>query len=160
MAEGKNIFRKQSIDRISSPEQLSDYISSAKPSVWLMLTAVLLLLIGAGVWSVFGRLDTTITTGAYCSDGSLTIYIPEDTAVLPETGAAVSVEGRSFAVSRIGRTPDLIGDEDDPYAIHLSALSQGDFAYKALAAADLPDGAYKAVITVESISPISFLTNS
>ena len=159
MAEEHSIFRKQSMDSINSPEQLSDYIASAKPSVWLMLAAVLLLLIGAGVWCIFGRLETTITTGAYCSDGVLTVYIPEDTVTLPEPGAAVKVEGRSFTISQISRTPALVDGTDDPYTIHISSLAEGDFAYRASAPADLSDGAYKAVITVDSISPISFLTN-
>lgn len=31
------IFRKKSLDRISSPEQLNDYIRVANPGIWMIL---------------------------------------------------------------------------------------------------------------------------
>lgn len=42
----KQIFRKSSIDRVSSPEQLNDYIRVSNPSVWMILAAVIVLLAG------------------------------------------------------------------------------------------------------------------
>ena len=50
-----NIFRQKSIDKISSPEKLDDYIKVTKPSVWITLIAIVLLLAGAVVWSIFGE---------------------------------------------------------------------------------------------------------
>ena len=35
------IFRKKSLDRISSPEQLNDYIRVANPGIWMILAAVI-----------------------------------------------------------------------------------------------------------------------
>ena len=47
------IFRKKSLDRISSPEQLNDYIRVANPGIWMILAAVIILLAGAcGGYSV------------------------------------------------------------------------------------------------------------
>lgn len=40
------IFRKKSLDRISSPEQLNDYIRVANPGIWMILAAVIILLAG------------------------------------------------------------------------------------------------------------------
>jgi len=37
------IFRKKSLDRISSPEQLNDYIRVANPGIWMILAAVIIL---------------------------------------------------------------------------------------------------------------------
>ena len=45
--EGSSLFRKKSIDRIQSPEQLNDYLRVANPAVWVLLAAILLLLAGA-----------------------------------------------------------------------------------------------------------------
>lgn len=42
-----SIFRQKSIDKISSPEKLDDYIKVTKPSVWITLIAIVLLLAGA-----------------------------------------------------------------------------------------------------------------
>ncbi len=40
------LFRKSSIERISSPEQLNEYVRVSSPGVWMVLTAVIVLLAG------------------------------------------------------------------------------------------------------------------
>ena len=54
---GNGIFRKKSIDRISGPEALNDYIRVTVPSVWIVLIAIVILLVGILVWSIFGTLE-------------------------------------------------------------------------------------------------------
>ena len=49
------IFRQKSIDKVSSPEKLDDYIRVTTPSVWIVLVAIVLLLTGAIIWSIFGE---------------------------------------------------------------------------------------------------------
>ena len=51
-----DIFRQKSIDKVSSPEKLDNYIKVTTPSVWITLAAILVLLIGALVWGIFGEL--------------------------------------------------------------------------------------------------------
>ena len=50
-----SIFREKSISRVSSPEQLNDYIRVTTPSVWIVLLAIVLLLVGMLAWTVLGR---------------------------------------------------------------------------------------------------------
>jgi len=45
-----SIFRKTSLERISSPERLNDYIKVSNPSVWIILAAIAVLLAAAVVW--------------------------------------------------------------------------------------------------------------
>ena len=52
-----DIFRKKSLERVSSPEQLNDYIRVTTPSVWLILLALIVLLAGMLVWSIFGTVE-------------------------------------------------------------------------------------------------------
>lgn len=49
-----DLFREKSLQQVQSPEDLSDYIRVASPSVWLVLIAVAVLLAGALAWCVFG----------------------------------------------------------------------------------------------------------
>lgn len=58
-----DLFRKKSIDRVSSPEQLNDYIHVTTPSVWLTLAAVVLLLVGMIAWSAFATVEATNADG-------------------------------------------------------------------------------------------------
>ena len=56
-AEGKqadSIFRQKSMDRVSSPEALDDYVSVTTPSVWLVLIALAVLLAGVLAWLIIG----------------------------------------------------------------------------------------------------------
>ena len=52
---GSGIFRKKSMDRVSSPEALNDYIRVTTPSVWIVLIALVVLLLGMLAWSILGR---------------------------------------------------------------------------------------------------------
>ena len=48
------LYREKSLERVNSPEELSDYIRVATPSVWLVLLGILILLVGILAWSVLG----------------------------------------------------------------------------------------------------------
>ena len=61
---GGSIFREKSIQRVSSPEELNDYIRVTTPSVWIVLISLVVLLVGVLAWSIFG---TVVRHGA---DGS------------------------------------------------------------------------------------------
>ncbi len=159
MAEKESVFRKQSIDSVSSPEQLNDYIKAADPGVWLILSAIILLLCGVCVWGIFGRLDTAVSVGAVCEGGELSLYIPEADKDKVANGMSVAVNGTKYKIASISASPVLLGSDTDAYALHASSLEQGDFAYIAKARAELSDGSYEAVITIDSVSPMSFITN-
>ena len=58
------LFKKKTIGKLSSPEQLNEYISVPTPSVWLLLTVLLLLLTGLIAWSVTGRVEVVGSDGA------------------------------------------------------------------------------------------------
>ena len=55
--KGSGIFREKSIERVSGPEELNDYIRVASPSVWLVLAALILLLVGMLTWSVLSTVE-------------------------------------------------------------------------------------------------------
>ena len=38
------VFRKKALERMSSPEQLTDYLCVTNPGIWVLLAAVILLL--------------------------------------------------------------------------------------------------------------------
>lgn len=122
----KQLFRQKSLDRITSPEQMSDYIRVSNPSVWVILAAVIVLLIGVCVWGVFGQLDTTLETGGVCKDGQLVLYVSEKDVEKLGDGTLVAVNGKELALAGISDSPVPLDASYDPYLIHLTGLSEGD----------------------------------
>lgn len=60
----KSIFRQKSLDRISSPEEIDNYIRVTRPSLWLALGVIILLLAALILWSVTARIEvTTVVDG-------------------------------------------------------------------------------------------------
>ena len=51
------LFRKKSLERISSPEQLDDYIKVTSVPVWIVLLAIVVLLSGMLAWASFGTVE-------------------------------------------------------------------------------------------------------
>lgn len=153
------LFRKSSIERVSSPEQLNDYIKVANPGVWMLLAAVVLLLAGVCVWGIFGRLDTKIPTAGMCMDGTFTCYVTEEKVGNIKSGMTVHVDGSSFMVSEVSAKPVEVDDEMDRYLMHLGGFFEGEWLYEITADAGIPDGTYKAEIVTESVSPMSFILN-
>ena len=68
--ESNGIFRQKSMERVSSPEALNDYIRVTTPSVWIVLAALVVLLAGMLAWSILGTVE------AHTEDGSVTEIHP------------------------------------------------------------------------------------
>ena len=44
MADSKTVFRRKTVERVSSPEQLTDYLRVTNLGIWVLLSAVILVL--------------------------------------------------------------------------------------------------------------------
>ena len=74
--QSKNsIFREKSMKRVSSPESLNDYIRVTSPSVWVVLIALLVLLVGMLTWSIFGRVEVREDDGSVKEIAPITYII-------------------------------------------------------------------------------------
>ncbi|MBQ8942268.1 MAG: hypothetical protein IJ062_10580 [Firmicutes bacterium] len=63
----ENIYRKKSIERISSPEELNDFLKVARPSVWLVLGAIIILITGAALWASASTVHLNESDGSVSS---------------------------------------------------------------------------------------------
>lgn len=156
----KNIFRKSSIDRVSSPEQLNEYIRVANPSVWIILAAVMVLLAGVIVWGVFGRVETKVETCVSVNGSVAVCYVTADDAARLKEGMTVTAENVGGKITKIPDAPMQIGEGISDYILYLTGFSKGSFCYAVEVELNgLADGVYRAVITVDSVAPISFVTH-
>lgn len=164
MSDKNVIFTKDKLKRVSSPEQLNDYIKVSHPSVWLILTAVTLLLAGVMIWSVFGALTTVRDAVAVVENGKVMCYMSHEDADTLTTGQLVSIESTEGtvakgAVTEVTVKPVTLPVDFDTYVLYVGGFQVGDFVVSFTADIAVPDGVYKAKVIVESVSPISFLLN-
>ena len=137
--EKRKAFRQKSMDRISSPEQLQDYMRVTNPGVWMVLAAVIVLLAGIFAATFFGRLESTYTARAKIQDGKAVLLVEGSAAEEVDEGMALRIKNQK-------------GTIEDVYWVAQDTV-------EAVARINLPDGTYDAEIVMEVISPISFLTN-
>ena len=153
------IFRKKSIDRMSSPEQLNDYIKVTNPGVWMALAAIVILLVGVCVWGVFGRLETKLSVAAVSQDGQTVLYVKEDNVASVRENMNVYIGGEVYKVTSVSAQPVTVTEEISEYARHTGELSIGEWVYVVQIDGNMPDGVYKAQIVTDSVSPLYFVFN-
>lgn len=158
----KEIYRKKSLDKISSPEQFNQYLCVVNTGVWLVLAAVFLLLSGICAWGFFGKLETTVPVAAAVDGGNMVCYVPSEQAQGIAEGMKIEVSGAEYAVQKISIRPEKVSDSLDPYLQYLGGLEEDSFVfavYAEPAGEPAADGQYEAQVVVESVSPMSFLWN-
>jgi hypothetical protein len=57
----ENLFRKESIESLRTPENLDDYLQVTKVSVWIILIAIFLLVVGFIVWGFTAQIGNGIS---------------------------------------------------------------------------------------------------
>jgi hypothetical protein len=57
MHEKNSLFRKSTLNQISSPEKLNEYIKVSRPSTWIILGAVVIFAAVGIFWAVTAEID-------------------------------------------------------------------------------------------------------
>ncbi len=159
MAE--SIFRKESLDKVSSPEQLNNYIRVSSPSIWLVLGAAVVLLVSMLVWAVFGTLPTTVTLNGVQNGGELVCYAPDISSV--DVGDSIIINGvESGKVTAISKKPvsleNVSSQYSDEYTLYSLNLSEWNYVINTDIPAENED-VIQLQIVVDNVSPISFIWN-
>ena len=154
------LFRKKSLDKISSPEKLNDYISVTNPGIWLLLVGIAVVLIGAVIWGFFGKLETRIKVPAIVGDEGTMLYVEASEISKIRGGLEVEIDETEGKVISLGlngsKAYEVLGD----LALSESGYSPGDVLYEVEAEIDMPNGIYMAEIITDSVSPMSFLLDN
>ena len=137
----EELFRKKSLEKIKSPENLDDYIRVSNPGVWLLLISICVLLAGACIWGIFGHVDSTASSLIHVENGSAVCYASEENLASVEPGMTVKFEDYEAVITEIGQK------ESRGYVCTLQPTQT------------VPDGFYKGEIVINRIRPLSFVLN-
>ncbi|MCR5565418.1 MAG: hypothetical protein K6F61_01095 [Clostridiales bacterium] len=155
------LFRQKSLNRISSPEELHDYMRVTSPKLWMILGAIAVLLIGFIVYASTAKMENTVQIKA-----EVQIFEVDPDATEEEGGQQNNIVSSRLPVSwldtiktgmrvRIGSEGGVVGwiatlDGDDEISLIIDM--DKDFL-------PLQSGTYDAELVLESTTPISFLWN-
>ena len=159
MEEQKNsIFRQQSLNRVSSPEELDQYLQVTGPGVWMTLAIIIVLLIGVFSWMIFGELDTTVPVAVIAQDGQAVCLIPVDQTESLRSDSVIVGE-TAYTISDAGYSVQLVSSEMDVNLRLAGQLAEGTRVQPMAVDATLADGIYAGEIVVETVNPIKFIIN-
>lgn len=133
----KGLFREKSLNYISSPEQLNDYLKVTKPAVWIVLIAIIVLLLGLFVWGSFAYIGSSI----------------EGVADVEENTIVMEFKSQKFAENVKEGMNIKIGDTEWP----IISVGKDDNGYFAIANTTLEDGKYEATVTYRQTQVMGLL---
>ena len=159
------LFRKKSLNRISSPEELHDRLCVTSPRLWMTLSAIAALLIGFIVYAATATVENIAhiqvevsnndysdynEQGEYVEDKwqSAVAWLPNDYMGILETGMEVRIGNER------GRLESMLSLEMESHEGNFAVLFEMDQS-----TVYLSDGIYDADLVLESATPISFLWN-
>ena len=134
----QTVFRKKTLDRISSPEQLTDYLCVTNPGIWVILAAVILLLAALFAWATIGTLETS---------APVKVIVVDHMAQVVPTGTETVADGMPLRIAS--------------QEFYLASTGTDDYGRTFdVAEVTLPDGVYDGTVVVEQTRPIDFLLES
>ena len=130
----------QGAHRISSPEQLDDYLKVTNPKVWVLLVAIILLLAGLLLWGGFTTIESYATGTARVVGGELTVTFDD-----AEKAGRVQ-PGMEIEIGDVRAKVLTIGEDEGGNPV-------------ASARANIPDGLYEVRVGYAATQVISMLLN-
>ena len=151
------LFRKKSIDRISSPEALHDYMRVTSPRLWMILSAIIVLLAGLIIYASTATMENTmplkisVTSFSHETEGTASHKETQFYSSLPMSYKDSVMPGMTVRLGSEQGKVDLMSVMDDGTVQLVIRMDNDRYSP--------PDGEYDAELVLESTTPISFLWN-
>ena len=151
--------------RITSPDQLHEYISVAAPGAWFVLLAALAFFAGLFLWLFMGELEVTLPALAYKEGSRAVAFLNADDSSRIRPGMAVRIHDESdkgagtvLSVSKKRADyKDILAQVGEANAIIMKVAGNNRLFQVTM---DVPDGPQDIVQTtfiLENVHPAAFL---
>lgn len=101
-----DIYRKSSLEKLSSPEQLDKMIKITSPSVWISFIGIIIVIVAVIIWAIFGKLPENLQISGVYTNSNTTIGIFSNSSGMITN---LDVEVGSYI-----KNGDIIGKLQDP----------------------------------------------
>lgn len=159
-----NLFREKSMEKISSPEQLNDYIKVNYVGVWLIIGTVIVFLIVVGVWGMTGTIDNTVEEKGYSDGEKIYCYMSEKQLQDVSEGQKGRIGENEIMVESVSELPDnysdMVSTIGSEKVVRALGISDDDWKYLVIISSkEKLDGFVDISITTDSVTPIDYLLN-
>ena len=154
------LFRQKSLDRISSPEEMHDYMRVTSPRLWMILAAIVVLLGGFIAYAATTTMESTMP---------IKVSVEVFESANEETGAPAKTI-MAYTEAPVGQKDTVVPGK----VIRIGENVTGKISYVATSKdvdtmsvfiefdqenPPLKEGVYDAVLVLDAKTPISFLWN-
>ena len=163
------LFKKSSMERITSPEKLNDFIKVSNPSSWMILGAALAIVLGLLIWGIFGQLSESVTFNGHLKDGQLYCYATGglekqlqpgmEATIVPQGSTEGAMTGRILTVADQPLSFDEASrDITSDYMLSALGITGWNIAVTIETDAPLYDGVvYTVSVVTETYRPIQMV---
>ena len=150
----QSVFRKKSMEKVSELDELNSYLKVSSISVWAILIAAVMVVVGIIIWGMIARFEDSIQGAGQCENGILTCYFRQEDMEYIGKGSTIQVDGSQYEISEI--VPQLLYTYDVPREI-LYLSQQAEWYQTALVSCDLEDGTYNIRVDLGMNTPLGFM---
>ena len=155
--EKSQLFREKSLEGIESPEALNEYLRVTTPGVWIVLITIVVFLVGAVVYGIFGHISSQVST-AVISDGQETVcLVPAEILDGVLEYKKIHIDGQEYELAPSSLQAEMVKESTDVYVMLAGNLEIGDVVYQIPVKGEFDTGVYTGKVVKEEIRPISFL---
>lgn len=152
-----NLFRKQSLEHISSPDELHNYIRVTGPRLWMVLVTIVVLLVGFITYATSTVIENTMPIQVELENFENDPEYQKKTGIKNSTYVAAQLPLSMLDSLEIGMKL-VLGNEEgkicyisaDDKKVYLSFEMENEYI-------PLKPGKYDAVLVLESTTAISYL---
>ena len=155
------LFREKSLERISSPEELHDYMRVTSPRLWMLLAAIMALLAGFIVYASTVTMENTMPIQVTLESFAPEADAPEEEKFAPYSlvncELPTDLQGTVKAGTRVrmgeyqGRVTFIVMTEGEETMNAFIEMEDDHIPMK--------DGTYDAELVIDNKTPISYLWN-
>lgn len=101
------LFREKNMSKISSPEQMNDYMRVTGVHVWIILASVIFLLFAALLWGALGTIESKLVANGTSVDGLAILEVELEDIDRLAVGQNVEIDGCSGVVQNISVSTEV-----------------------------------------------------
>ena len=150
----EDLFRKESMEHIKSPEQTEDYLKVSHPSAWLVVLAAAFF-----VWGFFGQIPVRLPAAGVVENGEITIFLSAEDVLSVNENVEILIDGIPHKVTQVSNEIISADDLKAQYGeLKYYQLKPAEWNFQIKAdATGVADGVKSVSVVTDKIPAITYL---